>query len=171
MRLFSTYAYLWKEKECKAHMRLFLRCAYYWGALIYECIQYWSKRSETQWQELEIRDETDPTQNWLKCTEISCNRSIGTPVPEWQRPTPLMQRNIFSLDLHWSQRWQNLDQNWLKLANWLCSHIPWSKFQFKVEHLGGTSKNNIWSIYLWWGQCWSCHTWKCTQTTVSMTIK
>ncbi len=23
-----------------------------------------------------------------------------------------------------SQRWQNLDQNWLKLANWLRSHIP-----------------------------------------------
>ena len=31
-------------------------------------------------------------------------------------PTP-MQGNIFSLDLHWSQRWQNLDENWLKDCN------------------------------------------------------
>ncbi len=26
--------------------------------------------------------------------------------------------------VHWSQRWPNLGQNWLKLANWLRSHIP-----------------------------------------------
>ncbi len=29
-------------------------------------------------------------------------------------PTPHAEKNIFSLDLHWSQRWQHLDQNWLK---------------------------------------------------------
>ncbi len=39
-------------------------------------------------------------------------------------PQPPMQRSIFSHDLHWSQRWQNLDHNWIKLANWLRSYIP-----------------------------------------------
>ncbi len=34
-----------------------------------------------------------------------------------------MKGIIFSLDLHWSQWWQNLDPNWLKLANRLHSHI------------------------------------------------
>ncbi len=36
----------------------------------------------------------------------------------------ILQGSIFSLDLHWYQMWQNLDQNWLTLANWLRSHIP-----------------------------------------------
>ena len=47
VRLFSTYAYfyivgayLWRKYDSKAHMRLFLRCAYFWGALIYGCVQY-----------------------------------------------------------------------------------------------------------------------------------
>ncbi len=38
----------WGQKDCKAHVRLFLGCAFFlgcaysWGALIYECIQYLS---------------------------------------------------------------------------------------------------------------------------------
>ena len=46
MRLFSTYAYSYTlifegKMDCKAHVCLFLGCAYYWGALILGCIQYY----------------------------------------------------------------------------------------------------------------------------------
>ncbi len=37
---------------------------------------------------------------------------------------PAYRLNLFSSGLHWSQGWQNLDQNWLKLANWLRRMIP-----------------------------------------------
>ncbi len=33
--------------------------------------------------------------------------------------SPAYRLNLFSSDLHWSKGWQNLDQNWLKLADWL----------------------------------------------------
>ncbi len=48
-------------------------------------------------------------------TVKDCSRAVECPTPT--------QGNIFSLDLRWSQRWQNLDQNWLELANWLHSRV------------------------------------------------
>ena len=83
------------------------------------------------------RDETGPTRNWLKWAVTSCNCNIWKAVPEQQRPPSPRQGSIFSLDLHWSQWWQNLDQNWLKLANWLRSHIPVEgRFRFFYQPCG-----------------------------------
>ncbi len=81
------------------------------------------------------RDETDPTRNWLKCKETSWNHNISETATKQQRPPCPLQGTIFSLDLHWSRRWQNLDQNWLKLANWLRSHIPAKIFADKNIYL------------------------------------
>ncbi len=39
-------------------------------------------------------------------------------------PPPTCRPKTFSPDLHWSQAWPNLDQNWLKLAIWLHRIIP-----------------------------------------------
>ena len=39
---FTIGAYFQMEYDCKAHVRFFLRCTYYKGALIFECIQYLS---------------------------------------------------------------------------------------------------------------------------------
>ncbi len=74
---------------------------------------------------LYYRDETDPTRNWLKWAETPCNRNIWKAAPEQQRPpTPgreTFSHLVYSTDLRDDK---HLDQNWLKLADWLHSHIP-----------------------------------------------
>ncbi len=93
------------------------------------------------------RDETGLTQNWLKCVEASYSCNISKTVPEQQSPLPPMEGNIFSFDLNPSQRWQNLDQNWLKLANWLRSHIPATQIPGKSpifrDEIKSSGKNSI----------------------------
>ena len=46
------YALIFGEYyDCRAHVRLFLGCAYYRGALIYGCIQYLNvQKSYTLWE-------------------------------------------------------------------------------------------------------------------------
>ncbi len=68
---------------------------------------------------LQWRDETGLTWNCLIWAETSCNRSICTTV----RGLHPSCRETFSHLIYTDQRWPTLNENWLKLANWLHSHI------------------------------------------------
>ena len=61
----------------------------------------------------------------LGCTACKLSKQVHRQVfKKFLSGPPTHRLNLFLPDLQWSWRWQNLDQNWLKIANWLHKMFP-----------------------------------------------